>query len=583
MRIRATVDAHILNHSEKLFNGKAATRATELIQNARRAGASLIKITQGRMKVPVSPRGDAVHEISVEDDGSGIQDWGQLLNLGGSGWGADMDAAEEPAGIGLFSLAPRDVIIQSQGCMARINAKAWRGLEDVKIEQDTSTDRPRRGTRVTFDDANWGPSDEGYYNNVGPVVRAAGIFGPCDIEFGEEIIKHDPFLIECSDPIIHLPEIGCRFQLRNYNDLAGGTPARAHTLNFHGLMVGCADLVDYDVTRAVAPQVILRVDMDAGPSALRFQLPGRDALFQNKACRALKAAVRDELYRHIARRPRHSLSYVKYVEALEVVPDMQEADPQFSYGGLITDRGNDSGPDAPDIPYGFTLSESGASLSDELVVTLDGEEDADVDHVNLLRSLMEFDDRIGFVTIPPRYHGYAWAKLDRKVVSVEVTTGEVLAEDSFQNSTISVVDHLQCRVGIKSISGENELVVEPGFIPCSFDDIFIHKDGLEGKVGQWAFFLSGGHSGDDSREEADREFEEMWSCLKDSLVHNMEADRRRCVEAVDPRCGCATIVRGTKDVIFIEADNTAVMATRGGDLIPVNVKLRITAEDGSEV
>ncbi|MFQ5491994.1 MAG: ATP-binding protein, partial [Phycisphaerae bacterium] len=103
--IQATVNPRLLRKANRLFTGSLSGRIIEILQNARRAGATKVEIQN--------------HDglVTVRDHGQGIVDFARLLDLGGSGW-QELESSEDPAGVGLFCLAPRRVAIRSQGKMA---------------------------------------------------------------------------------------------------------------------------------------------------------------------------------------------------------------------------------------------------------------------------------------------------------------------------------------------------------------------------------------------------------------------------------------------------------------------------------
>ena len=118
--IATSVAPETISKVERLFNGSAHDVLNELLQNARRAGATNIVITTAG-----HPADQLLH---VVDDGSGIADPAAVVTLGRSGWSEETQAREDPAGMGVFSLAGRDVIIRSwsqperQGWMAVLRA-----------------------------------------------------------------------------------------------------------------------------------------------------------------------------------------------------------------------------------------------------------------------------------------------------------------------------------------------------------------------------------------------------------------------------------------------------------------------------
>ena len=88
--IQATVNTRLLSKASRLFTGTLSGRIIEILQNARRAGATEVHITNA----------DGV--VTVRDNGKGIDDFAKLLDLGGSRWDEAFEASEDPAGVGIF-------------------------------------------------------------------------------------------------------------------------------------------------------------------------------------------------------------------------------------------------------------------------------------------------------------------------------------------------------------------------------------------------------------------------------------------------------------------------------------------------
>jgi len=126
--MQATVNPRLLHKANRLFTGTLAGRVTEILQNARRAGATNVDITN---------KNGFVH---VHDNGKGIEDFSRLLDMGGSGWNEQLSSSEDPAGIGLFCLAPREVAVRSNGKQVVIHEAGWTG-QPVHIV--VGTDRSR--------------------------------------------------------------------------------------------------------------------------------------------------------------------------------------------------------------------------------------------------------------------------------------------------------------------------------------------------------------------------------------------------------------------------------------------------------
>lgn len=103
--IHASVGQSLIGKVSRLFNNSVADVLAELLQNARRAGAHEIDIDV--------IEADGAKFLVLRDDGSGIDDPAKILTLGDSGWSRDIARSEDPAGMGVFSLAGRYVEIRS--------------------------------------------------------------------------------------------------------------------------------------------------------------------------------------------------------------------------------------------------------------------------------------------------------------------------------------------------------------------------------------------------------------------------------------------------------------------------------------
>ncbi len=137
--IQAKVSKKLLSKADRLFTGSLGGRMIEILQNARRAGATQVDITNK----------DGL--VTVSDNGCGIEDFSKLLDLGDSDWDEAMEMAEDPAGVGIFCLAPRELTICSGNRKVCITEKAWTGQPVPILENTDST----KGTILVFKDEPW--------------------------------------------------------------------------------------------------------------------------------------------------------------------------------------------------------------------------------------------------------------------------------------------------------------------------------------------------------------------------------------------------------------------------------------------
>ena len=127
----------------RLFDGSAADILSELLEHSRQADASRIAITT------TGAPGDQL--LNIVDDGGGISDPASIVKPTPSGRSHAARAWEVPAGLGILSLAGRDVLIRSwskterQGWMTHIPASAWEGSQAIAVCADPIA----RGTAIT--------------------------------------------------------------------------------------------------------------------------------------------------------------------------------------------------------------------------------------------------------------------------------------------------------------------------------------------------------------------------------------------------------------------------------------------------
>ncbi|MHA6767661.1 DNA mismatch repair MutL family protein [Sphingobium ummariense] len=130
--IHTAVSPEAIHRASRLFSGGALDAIHEILQNSRRAGATRIAVDM--MQV------EGCAFLDMRDDGCGIDDPAALLTLGFSGWNVDIARREDPAGMGLFSLAGLDVEIHSfspalgESWKVRIPARAWDSGAPLALE-----------------------------------------------------------------------------------------------------------------------------------------------------------------------------------------------------------------------------------------------------------------------------------------------------------------------------------------------------------------------------------------------------------------------------------------------------------------
>lgn len=128
--------ATLLQALSKTFT-RSTTVIGEMLQNARRAGATRVNLTLTDT------------DLTVEDDGCGIADFSVLLSIAKSGWDKAIQQSDAPYGIGLVSVlfACEDVEIISKGQRAQAKTSDLIAIRPVALTAvpDTGTTTLRLG------------------------------------------------------------------------------------------------------------------------------------------------------------------------------------------------------------------------------------------------------------------------------------------------------------------------------------------------------------------------------------------------------------------------------------------------------
>ncbi|MEI8197565.1 MAG: ATP-binding protein, partial [Phycisphaerae bacterium] len=315
--IQAQVNTRLLAKASRLFTGTLAGRIIEILQNARRAGAKHVIITNHNGLV------------TIRDDGRGITDFAKLLDLGGSGWQPNLESSEDPAGVGLFSLAPRKLTVRSRGHKVVIDESGWTGTP-----VEVLTDPPGlpicppditagAGTELEFADDPWDAAQ----------VKSRAVFTGLEVVVDNEPCPSERFL---TGRAVTYRELGCRIQVVPESAVSHWhrDAALSHNfcdnvlLNFHGQVVAFG----YHPTSN--HNLHFLVELTGQPTGIRLMLPARTCLVANDAFTQLKAALEREAFLYLKRQRHHRLPYKEYLRAKELGIELPESEPVYRVGLL---------------------------------------------------------------------------------------------------------------------------------------------------------------------------------------------------------------------------------------------------------
>ncbi len=274
--IRARVHEDAIGRVTRFFNATPADTLGELLQNARRAGATRvdIEIADGR--------------VAVTDDGDGIADPAALLAFGQTAWRGETARREDPAGMGVYALARcPDVAIRSRcrprtaggpagpGWQVRLTPAHFLGEEAAAVETIADKETPF-GTRVVFSDDR---------ATEGDARRAARHF-PLPVTCGGKEIERVDFL---KGSVYTEEWRGLLIGIRTNEPSYGTRPE----FNFHGIVIGGSRL---PVTRSIDAHWYARADIVNSPE-LELVLPARKEIVETPFVDQLRTACRRAAFR----------------------------------------------------------------------------------------------------------------------------------------------------------------------------------------------------------------------------------------------------------------------------------------------
>lgn len=289
--IRARVHEDSITRVTRFFDATTGETLSELFQNARRAGASRVDVTI------------ANGEVRVRDDGRGIRDPAALLAFGRSAWNSETTADEDPAGMGVYSLARRPLVtIRSR---PRSDGQAPVPAWEVKLTPNHFVGKCMAlidvleegamdfGTEIVFND---GKANEGHVDSTA---------------------YHFPLPVTCNDkPVRQADFLHKAVHVENWHGLRLGVFRSPHhcgrmpEVNFHGIGVYHVDLPRIN---SMTQHWYIQVDVDRCPD-LELVLPARKRVVDSPFVDRLRTRCRTAIYQGM-------ITVDKYIEVSAATRD----------------------------------------------------------------------------------------------------------------------------------------------------------------------------------------------------------------------------------------------------------------------
>ena len=315
--IRARVHDSALKRVTRFFASTLYEIFTETLQNARRAGATRIRVTVAaateRPVVGAPEPSETPLTVTVTDDGAGIEDPAVLLSFGENGWSDDLVAREDAAGMGILSLAHSGCRIASRprpqdghvghGWSVDLLSEHFMGHSDAQVLRDDNAPYPS-GTAVQFQAAVSA-------DMIRAAIASAARHYPLPVTFEGETLERQAFL----DGAVHAEDWnGLIFGV--YRDRNRGY--LEPDLNFFGLTVP----VRLPTVETVHGGIwSVRADVADCPG-LELQLPARREAVENAFLADMRDAARLAIYRAMAADPEPRPTFADWTRAREAGIDL---------------------------------------------------------------------------------------------------------------------------------------------------------------------------------------------------------------------------------------------------------------------
>jgi hypothetical protein len=417
--IRGRAAAGFISKADRLFRNDDAGTFVELLQNARRAGATSIHVTIEECKDTTESC-----DVTVQDDGAGIQEFQNLVMLGESAWSAETQQVEDPAGMGFFSLCLSGVEVFSRGLYVKITPDVFLGKADAQVHQ---CEEMFKGTRLRF-------MRQSTKETLMAALARVAKFYPIEVRLNGDILPRCDFLEGAIyREVIDGIEVGFATDFaHNWGSY------RDDNWNFYGALIhepGPSFIGILDDSVKDKPHTLYTRFNVLETGRIRLQLPDRRNVIQGEFLKEFQKKVRAAAYRCFAQQTRHALPYQNWIEAKELGIALQEATCLLTTWSA---RACD-----PNIEPVFEHELTGivSDLSRVMLV------ERDVQHSHTLRGSLHSGATLDadLYHEKPEFQGYSWYDALPCVIQAEVLIDGCQAEESpllgghARASTIDVV------------------------------------------------------------------------------------------------------------------------------------------------
>jgi len=289
---------HLLAKADRLFRNDDASVWVEILQNARRANATLVDIT-----IEEHPSQQSTPIVTVHDNGHGIGNFQDLLTLGESGWNESTEAREDPAGMGFFALCRSEVTVESGKHSVTITPPVFLGQSEAKV---VPLPQPVQGTRIRF------TRDSTKQQLIHALERVTEFYTVEVRLDGKPLPRHDFLEGSLYREEIDGIEVGFapqfRWGHRSYPD---------ENWNFYGARIRGAELAFTGLLRPdrVQPYTVYARFNVLDTARVKLQLPDRKSIIEDRFSEEFLLKARAAAYRLFLMEGKHALPFKYWKEA----------------------------------------------------------------------------------------------------------------------------------------------------------------------------------------------------------------------------------------------------------------------------
>lgn len=402
LQINATVGDKLLANADSYFTNTRATILDEIIANSRRADARVLVFT-------LHPTLEGL-DLTIADDGRGLEmhNAGVLLSFAASQNSAEVERAENAAGVGFFALARHDVDVASNDWRMSIPRDAFIG----KTSATVTDGHPRiAGLSITIHAFENGVASaaqkaslQDYADALARDIIAATRYSGLSIVlngFGAQDGRRDPedFLaIPVATALNDIRATRHGVTMRVVRCEHSGYREHRPTINFFGKLLPCDDLaklIPHEVVGYISDtnqthpsirtqQLSARIFVDVhDTSALKLRLPDRDAVIASPGLNALKTLAQELYIRILAGEGALLTDRLSAANGIALDSPLRKAADQLGLSAAIphpsltihvptADRfnGTDSQPAFLTMPNGTVVSAKGTTIDPATLISV---------------------------------------------------------------------------------------------------------------------------------------------------------------------------------------------------------------------